>query len=88
MLFSSRTSLQSQFAVGLAERLASEGVSIHEMSRVKSVPTQMAPHSVLTDAGRVDAPKVIVATHLPILDRSQHFGECPHSNGPLCLAGM
>jgi glycine/D-amino acid oxidase-like deaminating enzyme len=62
------------FCVQLGELLASRGVIIHESTRVIDVPSTGPPHVVVTEGGgTVTAHTVVMATHLPITDRSRHF---------------
>lgn len=61
------------YCIGLARELERLNVSIFEDTRVTDV-TAGSPHRVSTENGpEVEADKVILATHLPILDRSGHF---------------
>jgi glycine/D-amino acid oxidase-like deaminating enzyme/nitrite reductase/ring-hydroxylating ferredoxin subunit len=57
---------------GLAAAAADFGCTIHQGSRVVSVD-QNDPCRLQTDRGSVSAKHVIVATHMPILDRGLYF---------------
>uniref|UniRef100_A0A7S1PJ07 Rieske domain-containing protein n=1 Tax=Percolomonas cosmopolitus TaxID=63605 RepID=A0A7S1PJ07_9EUKA len=63
------------FCVKMAEAFVKEGGVIHEKTRAVNVSKGAAPHTVtLSNGAEVSASKaVIVATHLPILDRSAHW---------------
>lgn len=75
-----------QLCVALAGRLAAGGrVALHEGSRAKAVPTSAPPHRVVTDGGSVTAGAVVLATHLPFLDRSAHFAVTEPSRS-YCIA--
>jgi glycine/D-amino acid oxidase-like deaminating enzyme/nitrite reductase/ring-hydroxylating ferredoxin subunit len=61
---------------GLARALETKGVRIHEGTRAVSLSAG-SPCRVRTDAGRtVTAGSVVVATHLPFLDRGAFFARC------------
>lgn len=60
------------YCQGLAKALEKSGVFIYENSRVHGVE-YASPHIISTNEGNVMADKVVIATHLPILDRSGHF---------------
>lgn len=65
------------YVAALAEALRERGgdrVKIYEQSRVTDV-TFKSPFTIMTgDGASIESDLVIVATHLPILDRSGHFG--------------
>jgi glycine/D-amino acid oxidase-like deaminating enzyme/nitrite reductase/ring-hydroxylating ferredoxin subunit len=61
-----------KFLVGLAAWLSEHGCAVHEQSRVLSVQ-QGSPCVVRTSDASVEAGHVVVATHLPILDRGLFF---------------
>jgi glycine/D-amino acid oxidase-like deaminating enzyme/nitrite reductase/ring-hydroxylating ferredoxin subunit len=65
-----------EYLDGLAGALEAEGVRICERTRAVSVSAG-SPCRVRTDAGRtVTADSVVVATHLPFLDRGGYFARC------------
>jgi glycine/D-amino acid oxidase-like deaminating enzyme/nitrite reductase/ring-hydroxylating ferredoxin subunit len=65
-----------EYLDGLARWLAGEGVRIHEGTRAVSLSAG-SPCRVRTDGGRtVTAGSVVVATHLPFLDRGAFFARC------------
>jgi glycine/D-amino acid oxidase-like deaminating enzyme/nitrite reductase/ring-hydroxylating ferredoxin subunit len=62
-----------KYLQALASAAAESGCLVHERSRVVSVE-QGDPCRLLTEQGAaVTAPRLIVATHLPILDRGLYF---------------
>jgi glycine/D-amino acid oxidase-like deaminating enzyme/nitrite reductase/ring-hydroxylating ferredoxin subunit len=61
-----------KFLVGLADWLSRNGCSVFEQSRVVGVH-QGSPCEVRTSNATIAAGQVIVATHLPILDRGAFF---------------
>lgn len=64
-----------KYCLGLIEELKRRNCLIFENSRVLDVGYATMPdHRVKCAEGAIDATHVIVATHLPILDRSGHFG--------------
>jgi len=65
-----------KFLEGVAEALVRQDVRIHEGTLAVSVDAG-APCRVVTDGGRtVTASSVVVATHLPFLDRGLYFARC------------
>ena len=65
-----------KYVQGIARALESEGARIHEDTQVTSVDAG-SPCRVHTGSGRrVTAGAVIVATHLPFLDRGLYFARC------------
>lgn len=61
------------YMVGIADALDKAGVPIYENSRVISVKKK-SPHRVITaDGGEIIADHVVLATHLPFMDRTGHF---------------
>jgi glycine/D-amino acid oxidase-like deaminating enzyme/nitrite reductase/ring-hydroxylating ferredoxin subunit len=86
-----------KYLAGLTRTLEAEGVRVHEGTRAVSVSAG-APCRVRTDGGRtVTAGSVVVASHLPFLDRGAFFARChpersyvvaaPHE-GPVATEGM
>lgn len=73
-----------KFVLGLAEKVEGDGSFIFENSRVKSI-SESSPHKIKTKEGNIKADYVILATHLPILDRSGHFAFCKPTKS-YCLA--
>jgi glycine/D-amino acid oxidase-like deaminating enzyme/nitrite reductase/ring-hydroxylating ferredoxin subunit len=82
---------------GLTRALEAEGVRVHEGTRAVSLSAG-SPCRVRTESGRtVTAAGVVVATHLPFLDRGGFFARChpersyvvaaPH-HGPVAVEGM
>jgi glycine/D-amino acid oxidase-like deaminating enzyme/nitrite reductase/ring-hydroxylating ferredoxin subunit len=71
---------------GLARALETEGVRIHEGTRAAAVSAG-SPCRVTTEGGRtVTAGSVVVATHLPFLDRGAFFARC-HPERSYVVAG-
>jgi glycine/D-amino acid oxidase-like deaminating enzyme/nitrite reductase/ring-hydroxylating ferredoxin subunit len=65
-----------RYLEGLAHALMAMGVRLHEGTRVMSVSAG-SPCRARTDGGRtVTAESVVVATHLPFLDRGLYFARC------------
>jgi glycine/D-amino acid oxidase-like deaminating enzyme/nitrite reductase/ring-hydroxylating ferredoxin subunit len=64
-----------QFCVELCKHIDGDGSRVFEDSRVTTVEESSHPHRVLIDAldSSLTADNVVLATHLPILDRSMHF---------------
>jgi glycine/D-amino acid oxidase-like deaminating enzyme/nitrite reductase/ring-hydroxylating ferredoxin subunit len=72
----------------LAAAAADAGVSVHESTRVVGV-SQGDPCTVETDSGaKVRAGHVIVATHLPILDRGLFFARAHPERSYVILARL
>ncbi|KAL6068389.1 EF-hand calcium-binding domain-containing protein 3 [Balamuthia mandrillaris] len=63
------------YCLGLARAVQGEGCDVYEHSRVQTV-SEASPHRVVTEDGSIEADYVVLATHLPILDRSNHFAFC------------
>ena len=61
-----------KFLAGLAAWLSEHGCTVHEQSRALSVQ-QGSPCTVRTPDASVTADRVVVATHLPMLDRGLFF---------------
>lgn len=61
-----------RYLQGLAKAVHGRGSHVFENTRARQVSTD-APYVVSTDRGTVTARRVIVATHLPILDRGLFF---------------
>jgi glycine/D-amino acid oxidase-like deaminating enzyme/nitrite reductase/ring-hydroxylating ferredoxin subunit len=73
-----------KFCLGLSRVLAEKGVPIHESTRVTNVSFN-TPHTVeCATGGTIIADEVVLATHLPILDRSFHFSMVE----PVCSYGL
>ena len=73
-----------KFLLALAASIHGDGSHVFENSRVHSV-THGEPCAVITEQGRVRARDVVVATHLPILDRGLFFAKAyPHLSYALC----
>lgn len=65
-----------RYALGLAEAVAAAGGHVHEHTRVVDVD-ESSPCVVRTAAGvEVRAAHVVLATHLPFLDRGGFFAKC------------
>lgn len=60
------------FVVGLAEALVAAGGRVHERTRATGV-REGSPCAVETDHGAVRADHVVIATHMPFLDRAAFF---------------
>ncbi|MFN2612726.1 MAG: FAD-dependent oxidoreductase [Solirubrobacterales bacterium] len=62
-----------KYLAALSEAAVSAGCKIHERTRVVGV-SEGSPHRARTESGaEVAAERVVVATHLPILDRGLYF---------------
>lgn len=62
-----------KYLAGLAEAAVDAGCKVHEGTRVVGV-SEGSPHRVRTEGGaELRAERVVVATHLPILDRGLYF---------------
>jgi glycine/D-amino acid oxidase-like deaminating enzyme/nitrite reductase/ring-hydroxylating ferredoxin subunit len=61
-----------RYVLALAEQIAEPGSHVFENTRVRSVDDG-SPCVLRTDAGVVKADQVIVATHMPMLDRGLYF---------------
>jgi len=69
----------------IANKLAEEGVPIYENSRVNNVSFS-SPHEITVEGGHnMTANNVVVATHMPILDRTGHFAKGSPSRS-YCIA--
>ena len=55
-----------EYLAGLAEHITSAGGRIYENSLVKSIEEKENLYHIKTDSGSVKAPKVVMATHLPL----------------------
>jgi len=64
-----------QFCLGLADALAGDGSLVGERTRVTGVK-EGSPCVVQTEHGEVHADQVVLATHLPFLDRGGFFAKC------------
>lgn len=64
-----------RFCLGLAAAIAARGGAVYELSRAMDVE-EGDPCVVQTEAGTVTAGHVVVATHLPFLDRGGFFARC------------
>ena len=64
------------YCLGLAAAIAAKGGTIHEGTRVVDVD-EGSPCTVQVEGGRsVQADQVVLATHLPFLDRGGFFAKC------------
>ena len=63
-----------KFLQGLAEKIVGDGSQVFEQTRVTHVRSGDA-YVVLTDQGEVRARHVVLATHLPFLDRGLFFAK-------------
>jgi glycine/D-amino acid oxidase-like deaminating enzyme/nitrite reductase/ring-hydroxylating ferredoxin subunit len=73
---------------GLAGAAAGHGCAIHEGSRVVSV-SQGEPCRVVTESGAtLSADRVVLATHLPILDRGLYFARTHPERSYALLASL
>ena len=76
-----KVSNQAQFnayayCIGITNEFIKKGGIVYEDSRVTHVSSLTSPHTVETSNGSIEAKKVVLATHMPILDRGGHFGIC------------
>jgi glycine/D-amino acid oxidase-like deaminating enzyme/nitrite reductase/ring-hydroxylating ferredoxin subunit len=77
------------YMVGIADVLAKAGVPIYEMTRAQDVSLLGPPHKITTvDGGELEADNVIVATHLPFLDRTGHFTVAEPSRSYVIAASL
>ncbi|HEV3471911.1 MAG TPA: FAD-dependent oxidoreductase [Actinomycetota bacterium] len=68
-----------RFVLGLLDRAESDGVVIHEGTTATKVSAGETCRIETSSGGRVDAAAVVVATHLPFLDRGFFFAKAhPH----------
>jgi glycine/D-amino acid oxidase-like deaminating enzyme/nitrite reductase/ring-hydroxylating ferredoxin subunit len=73
-----------KYLLALAATIPGDGSHVFEHSRVHSVK-HGEPCEVVAEQGRVRARNVVVATHLPILDRGLFFAKTyPHLSYALC----
>ena len=73
-----------KYLLALAATIPGDGSHVFERSRVHSVK-HGEPCEVVAEQGRVRARDVVVATHLPILDRGLFFAKTyPHLSYALC----
>lgn len=73
-----------KYLMRLADEFLARGGRIHERTRVIRVRGR-SPCEVETRTGTVRADRVVVSTHLPILDRGGHFGRA-FPKRHMCLA--
>ncbi|HET9441829.1 MAG TPA: FAD-dependent oxidoreductase [Acidimicrobiales bacterium] len=64
-----------QYCLGLARAVVALGGRVHEGVRATDV-SEGSPCTVRTSAGEVRADHVVLATHLPFLDRGGFFAKC------------
>lgn len=64
-----------KFCVALARHLADNGGRVHELSRVRDVDAGDDTTTVATADGSVKARHVVLATHMPFLDRGLFFAK-------------
>jgi glycine/D-amino acid oxidase-like deaminating enzyme/nitrite reductase/ring-hydroxylating ferredoxin subunit len=62
-----------RYCIGLAERVAGRGGSVHEHTRAYEVESESSGVAVTTDRGTITADRAVLATHLPVLDRGGFF---------------
>lgn len=64
------------FCVGVASAVDGSGCTVHEESRVVDITANLTEDHCVELAGgsKVIATNIVLATHMPILDRSGHFG--------------
>jgi len=65
-----------RFCLGLAAAIAGEGCDVYELTQATDVDEHGDRCSVRTERGTVTAAHVVVATHLPFLDRGGFFARC------------
>lgn len=75
-----------RFVVGLAEEIPGDGSEVFEGTMATAVGVREGLLAVETDGGRVIADDVIVATHLPFLDRGLFFAKA-HPHRSYAVAG-
>ena len=62
-----------RYCLGLADAIVAAGGSVHGYTRALEVDDDNDGVTVVTDAGRIRAGHVVLATHLPISDRGAFF---------------
>ncbi|HET9323834.1 MAG TPA: FAD-dependent oxidoreductase [Gaiellaceae bacterium] len=73
-----------KYLLALAATIPGDGSHVFEQTRVRTVK-HGEPCDVIAELGRVRARDVVVATHLPILDRGLFFAKTyPHRSYALC----
>jgi glycine/D-amino acid oxidase-like deaminating enzyme/nitrite reductase/ring-hydroxylating ferredoxin subunit len=65
-----------RYCIGLAAAVAGGGSRVFERTRALGVDEEEDGCTVRTDGGTVTADHVVVATHLPFLDRGAFFARC------------
>lgn len=76
------------YCLGLADGLVRRGGTIFEGARVTDVRTRGGVHVVQTAHGTVTAPRVVLATLLPILDRGGFFAKARPQRSYLIAARL
>mmetsp|Transcript_14350 Transcript_14350/g.18209 ORF Transcript_14350/g.18209 Transcript_14350/m.18209 type:complete len:505 (-) Transcript_14350:42-1556(-) len=76
-----KVSNQAQFnayayCIGITNEFIKKGGIVYEDIRVTNVSSLSSPHTVETSKGPIKAENVVLATHMPILDRGGHFAVC------------
>lgn len=71
-----------KFLLGLAATIPGDGSLVFEETQARDVE-RGSPQTVITDRGKVRAENVIVATHLPFLDRSLLFARTSPRRHPV-----
>ena len=64
-----------RYCMGLAKLIDGDGSRVYEHTRAVDV-TEGSPCTVETDRFEISAPFVVLATHLPFLDRGAFFAKC------------
>lgn len=77
-----------RYCLGLADALVQSGGTIFERSRVTDVRTRGGVHVVCTADGTLTAPRVVLATLLPILDRGGFFAKATPQRSYLIAARL
>lgn len=78
----------SKYLIGLAQRIAERGGAIYERTRVTSIEPGERTGTVQTDAGRILAKDVIVATHMPIVMAGKFFAKAYPYAHPMVAGPM
>lgn len=74
-----------KFCMGVSKLVDGDGSAVFENSRVTNVSNEEGIHDIRVNNVRLTAGAVVLATQLPILDRSLHFAIFPPKRS-LCVA--
>jgi glycine/D-amino acid oxidase-like deaminating enzyme/nitrite reductase/ring-hydroxylating ferredoxin subunit len=77
-----------RYLAGVAEELDHDGPRLFERSRVTQVRSRSGGWQLQTGEGRLNAEHVVVATHMPILDRGLYFARAHPERSYVLLAEL